>query len=123
MARESINQQRATEVGSHVTPGRKGGVDKTDRYTSFKLIRKGIAGLYAREHQIIKVEMETLHQLQINREIQILWPEDVAQLILQSYPVTKKKRHILAQNIKNGMIARQEILIEGQIPGRYINRS
>ena len=33
------------------------------------------------------------------------------------------KRHIFAQNLKNGMIARQEILIEGQIPGRYINRS
>ena len=103
-ARAAMNEQRATEIESHVTPGRKGGVDKTDRYTSFKLVRKGIAGLYAREQQIIKVEMDALRQLQINREIQILWPEDVAQLILQSYPATKKRLRILAQNIKNGIL-------------------
>lgn len=123
VAKATMNEQRAIEIESHVTPGRKSGVDKTNRYTSFKLVRKGIAGLYAREQQIIKVEMAALRQLQLNGKIQILWPEDVADLILQSYPASKKKRRILAQNIKNGMMARQEILIEGQIPGRYIQRS
>ena len=123
VAKATINEQRAIEIESHVTPGRKSGMDKTTRYTSFKLVRKGIAGLYAREQQIIKVEMASLRQLQLNGEIQILWPEDVAELILQSYPASKKKRRILAQNIKNGMMARQEILIEGQISGRYIQRS
>ncbi|MGB0385111.1 MAG: hypothetical protein ACPGWR_09835 [Ardenticatenaceae bacterium] len=122
-ARLAMNQQRAREVESHLTPGRKGGIDKTDRYTSFKWVRKGIAGLYAREHQIIKVAMNVLLELQANGEIKILWPEDVAELIRQSYPATKKKVRILANNLQNGMRARQEVLIEGQIPSKYIKPS
>ena len=118
-----MNEQRAEEVESHLTPSRKGGVDKTDRYTSFKWLRKGIAGLYAREDQIIKVAMDVLLELQAKDQIKILWPEDVAALILQSYPGTKKKVRILANNLKNGMIAREEVLIEGQIPSKYIKRS
>lgn len=105
-----------------MTPGRKGGIDKTDRYTSFKWVRRGIAGLYASEHKIIKVAMDTLLALQAHGEIKILWPEDVAKLISQ-YSSRKRRIRVLANDLKNGMIARQEVLIEGLIPSQYVQRS
>jgi hypothetical protein len=64
-----------------------------------------------------------INALQTAAQIKILWPEDVADLILQNYPSTKKKVLVLARNLKNGMIARQEVLIEGQIPTQYVKRS
>lgn len=123
VARAMVNQHRAKDVESHLTPGRKGGIDKSARYTSFKSVRKGIVGLYARDKKVIKVKTSLLLELQAAGKIKILWPADVAELILQHYPSTKKKVLVLARNLKHGMIARQEVLIEGEIPTQYVKLS
>lgn len=88
---------------------------KTDQYTSFSL-NKRLANKFTKRPQIIKIAWETLHQLEAEGQIKILYPEDVTQLI-HNYGKKKIKRQ--ASAIRDIMTKNNEILIEGQIPYRY----
>lgn len=117
---EADNLTRAKDAVAHVLD------EKGGRYVSFatilssakKFVRKGT---FVRINKISKVAWDALQSLEAKGVIRIFWPEDVAELVKAHYP--KKKSRRLANSIKRRMEENNEVLIEGEIPAQYIEKT
>lgn len=117
---EADNLSRAQDAVAHVLD------EKGGRYVSFATILSSAKkfarkGMFVRINKISKVAWEALQTLEGKGVIRIFWPEDVAQLVKTHYP--KKKARRLANSIKRRMEENNEVLIEGQIPAQYIEKT
>ncbi len=87
-------------------------------FTSFSDTRAS-ALKFTKGNNVYKVSMDDLRRLETEGVIKIHTPESVAEA-MKSHP--KRKIRIDANNVKQIMEKNGEILVEGQIPSKYIHR-
>lgn len=112
---EEISDERLKAIREHVLDKQ----DKDSIFTSFS-IRKSIKGdnsKFTKKDKIYKVALDGLMELFKEGKIKIYTPLEVQQQIKNS---SDKKIRIFANDVYQAMTKNGEILIEGQIPAKYI---
>jgi hypothetical protein len=88
--------------------------------TAIRIPQGGGAIKFTKNNKILKVALEALQQLESEGKIRIYTPEQVAEILRQN---PQKKISKQANNVKAAMEKNGEILVEGQIPGKFIVRA